>query len=78
MILGSQLPVLTGYSWMGERCVGNVGDIPRMGLRGLCMQDGPLGIRFKDYATAFPVGVTAASSWSRNLWRDRGKRMGRT
>lgn len=47
-----------------------------MGLRGLCMQDSPLGIRFADYASAFPTGVSAASSWSRILWKDRGKKIG--
>ncbi|KAK0389029.1 hypothetical protein NLU13_2605 [Sarocladium strictum] len=78
LTLPEKVNLTTGVGWMGERCVGNVGSIPRMGLRGLCMQDGPLGIRFKDYATAFPVGMTAAASWSRNLWRDRGKRLGRT
>lgn len=31
---------------MQESCVGQVGSIPRLGFRSLCMQDGPLGIRF--------------------------------
>lgn len=61
---------------MGERCVGNVGSVPRLGLRGLCMQDGPLGIRFSDYTSSFPTGVTAGASWSRHLWNDRGYKMG--
>lgn len=61
---------------MSNNCVGNVGAIPRLGLRALCMQDGPLGIRLSDYNTAFPVGLTAAATWSEHLWRDRGKAMG--
>lgn len=61
---------------MEERCVGNVGSIPRMGMRGLCLQDGPLGIRLSDYNSAFPVGVTAGASWSRAIWEDRGYKMG--
>lgn len=61
---------------MSERCVGNVGSIPRLGMRGLCLQDGPLGIRLSDYNSAFPVGVTAGASWSRHLWKDRGFKMG--
>lgn len=35
--------------WQGERCVGEVGSIPRLGFRGLCMQDSPLGIRFGEF-----------------------------
>lgn len=31
---------------MQEACVGQVGSIPRFGFRSLCLQDGPLGIRF--------------------------------
>ena len=61
---------------MSERCVGNVGAIPRLGLRPLCMQDGPLGIRLSDYNTAFPAGLTAGASWSEALWHDRGRLMG--
>lgn len=61
---------------MGEKCVGNVGSVPRLGLKSLCMQDGPLGLRFSDYNSAFPVGITAGATWSRHLWRDRGHGMG--
>lgn len=61
---------------MGERCVGNVGSIPRLGMRGLCMQDGPLGLRFGDYVSAYPVGISAGATWSRHLWKDRGHNMG--
>jgi beta-glucosidase len=40
------------------------------------MQDGPLGLRFNDYNSAFDVGLTAAASWSRSLWQDRGTALG--
>ena len=40
------------------------------------MQDGPLGIRLSDYTSAFPAGITAGASWSRRLWKARGKAMG--
>jgi beta-glucosidase len=40
------------------------------------MQDGPLGIRFSDYNSAFPAGVTAGAMWSKHLWKDRGRLMG--
>lgn len=61
---------------MGEKCVGNVGSVPRLGLRSLCLQDGPLGLRFSDYNTALPVALTAAATWSRHIWKDRGTVMG--
>ena len=61
---------------MGERCVGNGGGVPRLGLRGLCLQDGPLGIRFSDYDSAFPAGITAGATFSKHLLRDRGFKLG--
>ncbi len=33
----------------------------------LCLQDGPLGIRFADNITAFPAGVTVGATWNRDL-----------
>lgn len=61
---------------MGEKCVGSTGGVPRLGLRPMCMQDGPLGLRFSDYNSAFPVGLTAGASFSHHIWRDRGFAMG--
>src|SRR5256885_3345198 len=29
--------------WEGERCVGQTGSVPRLGIRSLCLQDSPLG-----------------------------------
>jgi beta-glucosidase len=76
LTLLEKVNITTGTGWMSERCVGNVGSIPRLGFRGLCMQDGPLGIRLADYNSAFPTAVTAGATWSRHLWKDRGIKMG--
>lgn len=70
------LTVTTGVGWQSEKCVGNVGSIPRLGFKALCLQDSPLGIRFADYASAFPAGVTVASSWDRQIMRQQGIDMG--
>ena len=64
----------TGVGWMGGLCVGNIpaiGDFP-----GLCLEDSPLGVRDTDFVTAFPAGITAATTWNRTLIRQRGKAMG--
>lgn len=63
-------------SWMADLCVGNVGSIPRVGWRGLCMQDGPQGIRFADYVSYFTSSQVAAATWDRALIRERGHAMG--
>jgi beta-glucosidase len=46
-------------------------------LRGLCLQDSPLGVRFADYASAFSSGQTVAATFDRNLIYQRGLAMGR-
>lgn len=76
LTLAEKVNLTTGVGWQGARCVGEVGSIPRLDFRGLCMQDSPLGIRFADFVSAFPAGVTAGHTWDRGLIRLRGQQMG--
>ncbi|KAK6852152.1 hypothetical protein PG995_012277 [Apiospora arundinis] len=76
LTLLEKVNLTTGVGWQSEQCVGQVGSIPRMGLRGLCLQDSPLGVRFADYVSAFPSGQTVAASFDRSLMYQRGKAMG--
>ncbi|KAK2054780.1 glycosyl hydrolase family 3 N terminal domain-containing protein [Colletotrichum caudatum] len=57
-------------------CVGNILPVPRLGFQGLCLQDGPLSIRVADYASVFSAGVSAASTWDRDILYERGFAMG--
>lgn len=43
----------------------------------LCLQDGPLGLRFADNITAFPAGITTGATWNRKLMRQRGFALGK-
>ncbi|TLD36524.1 glycoside hydrolase family protein [Venturia nashicola] len=76
LTLLEKVNLTTGVGWEGGACVGNVGEIPRLDFPSLCMQDSPLGVRFADYASAFPAGGTVAASWDRNVWYQRGHDMG--
>ncbi|KAH7317084.1 beta-glucosidase [Stachybotrys elegans] len=58
-------------------CVGNIVAIPRLGFNGICLHDGPLAIRVADYASVFMAGVSAASTWDREILYQRGLAMGR-
>ncbi|KAF7561022.1 hypothetical protein G7046_g3149 [Stylonectria norvegica] len=57
-------------------CVGNIAPITRLGFAGLCLQDGPLSIRLADYASVFSAGVSAASSWDKDIMYQRGLALG--
>lgn len=55
--------------------MGNTGAVPRLGLRALCLQDSPLGVRFADWVSGFPSGQTTAATWDRSLMYNRGVAM---
>jgi len=76
MTLLEKVNLTTGVGWQGEQCVGQVGAIPRLGLRSLCMQDSPVGVRFGDYSSVFPSGQTVAASFDRGLMYARGYGIG--
>ncbi|KAI0404102.1 glycosyl hydrolase family 3 N terminal domain-containing protein [Xylaria palmicola] len=66
----------TGTGNQANLCTGNTGSIPRLGFRELCLQDGPVGVRYTDLNSAFPAGINAAATWSRSLIRRRGEALG--
>ena len=56
--------------------VGNTGPATSVGFPSLSLQDGPLGIRFADNATAFPAGITVGATWNKTLMFERGEAHG--
>ncbi|KAF4541774.1 Beta-glucosidase 1 [Lasiodiplodia theobromae] len=57
-------------------CAGMIGSIERLNFTGLCLQDGPVGIRQAVYANVYPAGVNVASTWDRNSFYKRSHYMG--
>lgn len=55
---------------------GNLVPIPRLGFKGLCMQDGPAAIRQATFVSVFPAGLTVAATWDRKLMNTRGSYLG--
>ncbi|KAH6618742.1 glycoside hydrolase superfamily [Boeremia exigua] len=76
MTLVEKINITTGTGWSMDMCVGNNGAVPRLKFPQLCLQDGPLGIRFADNITAFPAGVTVGATWNKDLMYQRGKAHG--
>jgi len=68
--------IVSGIGWNKGACVGNTGSVGSIGYPSLCLQDGPLGIRFGTGVTAFTPGIMAASTWDTELMRQRGQYMG--
>ncbi|KAH8596964.1 glycosyl hydrolase family 3 N terminal domain-containing protein [Bisporella sp. PMI_857] len=57
-------------------CIGNVLPIPRVGFKGLCLQDGPNGVNLADLISVFPSGVTTGATWDKELIYQRAKAIG--
>ncbi|TFY79509.1 hypothetical protein EWM64_g4508 [Hericium alpestre] len=73
--LDEKVNLTTGVGTNG-RCVGNTGEITRLKFPGICLQDSPLGVRFTDFASAFPAGINVATTWDKDLIYQRGVAMG--
>lgn len=76
MSLVEKVNVTTGTGWMSKMCVGTTGPANGVGFPSLCLQDGPLGLRFVDHATAFPAALTVGATWNKDLMYRRGRAHG--
>ncbi|KUI62941.1 putative beta-glucosidase E [Cytospora mali] len=76
MTLPEKVNVTTGTGWMMGLAVGTNGPAVHVGFPQLQLQDGPLGLRFADNATAFPAGITVGGTWNKELMYARGKAHG--
>ena len=77
MTLMDKVNVTSGTGWSQDLCVGNTAPANTVGFPALCLQDGPLGLRFLDHSTAFPAGITVGATWNKDLMYKRGKAHGR-
>ena len=68
--------IVTGIGWSDGPCVGNTSPVSSIGYPSLCLQDSPLGVRYKQDVTAFPAGITTASTWDTSLLYSRGNALG--
>ncbi|KAL2132044.1 hypothetical protein VTI74DRAFT_4273 [Chaetomium olivicolor] len=71
-----KINIVTGVGWDKGPCVGNTPAINSINYPQLCLQDGPLGIRFGTGTTAFTPGIQATSTWDIDLIRQRGEYLG--
>ncbi|CAG7944740.1 unnamed protein product [Penicillium salamii] len=76
MSIAEKVNVTTGTGWQMGLCVGNTGTADRVKFPSLCLQDGPLGLRFVHNITAFPAGITTGATWNRELMQQRGFAIG--
>ena len=58
---------LTTQTGTGASYGYSLGIIPRVGFRGLALDDSPTGVRSTDYSSAFTAPLNMAMTWDRDL-----------
>ncbi|KAJ3212267.1 hypothetical protein HDU67_003928 [Dinochytrium kinnereticum] len=77
MTLEEKVTVVTGTGWQKGPCVGNIAPVSRIGFKGLCLQDGPAGVRYTENVTAFPASINIAATFDKALMLEHGESLGR-
>ncbi len=73
MTLVEKVNITTGVGFMMGMCLGNTGEVERLGFPSLCLHDGPLGLRKVENITAWPAGITVGATWNKKLMYERGR-----
>jgi len=73
-----KITLVTGRENMTGVCVGSIDPIERKGFKGICLQDGPAGVRFaKGTATSWQASINTAATFDRKLLRKVGEAQGK-
>ncbi|ORY38612.1 hypothetical protein BCR33DRAFT_720633 [Rhizoclosmatium globosum] len=60
--------LVIGVGVNGGPCVGYIPPQKHIDFHGLCLQDGPMGVRFAANVTAFPSAMNTAATWDKSSW----------
>jgi len=72
-----KIDIVTGYMNMQGTCVGNIKPLSRKNFKGLCLQDGPAGVRFNEgTSTTWQAGINSAATFNKELLYQIGKDQG--
>ncbi|KAL1928605.1 hypothetical protein VTP01DRAFT_2391 [Rhizomucor pusillus] len=76
LTLDQIVSISQGKGLLLGKCTGVSGSTTDPDLPGLCLSDGPLGVRASPYASVFPAGINAAASFDKEAIHQRGLDMG--
>jgi len=73
-----KIAIVTGRENMTGVCVGSIDPLERKDFAGLCLQDGPAGVRFaKGTATSWQASINTAATFDRKLLYEVGAAQGK-
>ena len=73
MTLTEKVNVTRGHT---GACVGNSGNVSRLGVPPLCFSDAPDGVRGQELVSAFPAQIVVGATFDRNLMYRYGEALG--
>ncbi|KAJ9653965.1 hypothetical protein H2201_009071, partial [Coniosporium apollinis] len=76
MTLEEKVNITGGFTNFTNGCGGNIPAIDRLNFPGMCLQDGPNGVRGTDFVNGYAVGIHVGASWNRNLTYARASAIG--
>ena len=59
--------LLYGDINVSKKCVGGISPIPERNFPGICLQDGPAGVRPSDYTTTWQAAINSAATFNKDL-----------
>ncbi|KAJ3109316.1 hypothetical protein HDU97_007810 [Phlyctochytrium planicorne] len=68
--------IASGIGWATGPCVGNINPVPRIGFKGLCLQDAPTGVRYVQNVSAFPASINVAATFDKHIMYRHGNLLG--
>ena len=63
MTLDEKVNITGGYRNTTSGCGGNIPAITRLGFDGMCLMDGPNGVRSVDFVNGYPSGIHAGARY---------------
>ncbi|KAJ6030667.1 uncharacterized protein N7446_000271 [Penicillium canescens] len=67
MTLEEKVSLTGGIQNSTSGCGGNIPAISRLGFPGMCLQDGPNGIKGTELVNGYPSGIHLGASWNKSL-----------
>ena len=74
--LEEKISLLFGTENMNGKCCGSIDNITKNNFKGICLQDGPAGVRFSKKTTSWQSSINTASTFNKNLIYLIGKNQG--
>ena len=75
--LTEKISLLYGTENMLGKCCGSIDEISSQNFKGICLQDGPAGVRFSNKTTSWQSSINTASTFDKELIFEVGKLQGR-